>query len=201
MLYLPPDIAHYGIALNECMTCSVGFRAPSLSNMISEYAEVIAAAIDQDLRYEDPDLACQQNPAEISHEALARIRSMLNDRLEVNDESIKHWFGKFSSESRSGIHPCPPDKLLATYDDLIALLSPEASISQSPAAKFLFCNTDNAALLFVDGTSYETSRSFARTLTDERDITSRCLIESIAGPADQQVLLELYNNGCMLIDE
>ncbi|MGD8582445.1 MAG: cupin domain-containing protein [Gammaproteobacteria bacterium] len=201
MLYLPPDIAHYGIAVNECMTCSVGFRAPSVSNMVSEYAEALAAGIAQEQRYEDPDLGCQQHPAEISHQALVRIRSMLNEQLKVNDESIKQWFGKFSSESRSGTHPCPPDRKMATYDDLIALLSPDAGISQSPVAKFLFCRTDNAALLFVDGTSYETSRDFAITLTDERDITYRRLIRSIAGAADQQVLLELYNNGYVLIDE
>jgi 50S ribosomal protein L16 3-hydroxylase len=169
--------------------------------MVSEYAEALAAGIAQEQRYEDPDLGCQQHPAEISHQALVRIRSMLSEQLKVNDESIKQWFGKFSSESRSGTHPCPPDRKMATYDDLIALLSPDAGISQSPVAKFLFCRTDNAALLFVDGTSYETSRDFAITLTDERDITYRRLIRSIAGAADQQVLLELYNNGYVLIDE
>ena len=29
MLYLPPKIAHYGIAEGECMTLSIGFRTPS----------------------------------------------------------------------------------------------------------------------------------------------------------------------------
>ena len=201
MLYLPPNIAHYGIALNECMTCSVGFRAPSISNMISEYAETIAAAVDQELRYEDPDLNCQQHPAEIGKDALVRIRSIMIEQLRVNDESVKRWFGAYCSESRCGMHPCPPRELLSTYDDLIALLTPDTIVSQSPVAKFLFSRTRDAALLFIDGTSYETSTGFATTLTDQRDIPSRQLVAAIAGPMDQQVLLELYNNGCVLINE
>jgi 50S ribosomal protein L16 3-hydroxylase len=28
MLYIPPGIAHWGIAEGECITCSIGFRAP-----------------------------------------------------------------------------------------------------------------------------------------------------------------------------
>jgi len=33
MLYLPPHIAHEGVAEGECMTCSIGFRAPSESEL------------------------------------------------------------------------------------------------------------------------------------------------------------------------
>ena len=29
MLYLPPGIAHDGVAQSECLTWSIGFRAPS----------------------------------------------------------------------------------------------------------------------------------------------------------------------------
>jgi 50S ribosomal protein L16 3-hydroxylase len=201
MLYLPPNIAHYGIALNECITCSVGFRAPSLSNMVSEYAETIAAAIDQELRYEDPDLECQHHPAEISQDALARIRSMITEQLKVNDESVKRWFGEFSSEPRCGMHPCPVEETVSSYADLTALLAADSMISQSPVTKMLYTRNGNGALLFVDGTSHATSLEFAITLTDNRNITAQRLMACVSDPADQQLLLELYNNGCLLIDE
>ena len=33
-LYLPPNLAHYGLAQGECMTYSVGFRAPSKADLL-----------------------------------------------------------------------------------------------------------------------------------------------------------------------
>ncbi len=36
MLYLPPQYAHDGIALGECMTCSVGFRVPRRGELARE---------------------------------------------------------------------------------------------------------------------------------------------------------------------
>ncbi len=160
MLYLPPNIAHHGIALNACMTCSVGFRAPSLSNMVSEYAEHIALNIDQALRYEDPDVTCQQHPAEIRPDALARISSMIAQQLSVNDDRLVRWFGEFSSEPRAGIHTQAALSLMSSYDELAAALKAGSRVMQSPAAKFLFARNGDAALLFVDGASYDTSTGF-----------------------------------------
>jgi 50S ribosomal protein L16 3-hydroxylase len=199
MLYLPPNIAHYGIAMNDCMTCSVGFRAPSISNLVSEYAENLAADIDQAFRYEDPDLVCQQSPAEISLDALKRIRTIIAEHLIIDDDRMARWFGEFSSESRSGLHAQPPEKPVSTYDELAATLTSDNIIVQSPAAKFLFTRKNDAALLFVDGRCYTGSHAFARALTDSHEIKARRLIESIADQTDQQTLLELYNCGYLLI--
>ena len=199
MLYLPPNIAHYGIAMNECMTCSVGFRAPSISNMVSEYAENLAANIDQSLRYEDPDLVCQPSPAEISPDALKRIKSIIAEKLTLDDERLVRWFGEFSSESRSGLHTQSPEILISSYDELAASLTAESNISQSPAVKFLFARNNDTALLFVDGNCYTTSQAFAVALTENREIKARHLIESIDNETDQQTLLELYNCGCLLL--
>jgi len=199
MLYLPPNIAHYGIALNECMTCSVGFRAPSVSNLVSEYAETIATNIDLSLRYEDPDLKCQSNPAEIHADALARIHSLIAEQLSVHDDRLLRWFGEYSSESRSGLHAHPPERLIPTYNELAACITADSVIRQSPAARFLFARFDAAAMLFVDGSSYTTSPGFAQAVTASREISAQHLIESLEDEADQLVLLELYNNGWLIL--
>jgi 50S ribosomal protein L16 3-hydroxylase len=199
MLYLPPNIAHYGIALNECMTCSVGFRAPSISNMVSEYAENLAADIDQALRYEDPDLVFTTSPAEISPDVLKRIKTIIAEQLIVDDDRLVRWFGEFSSESRSGIHTQPPEDPISTFDELAASLTDEDIIAQSPAAKFLFARSNDTTLLFVDGTAYTTSQVFASALTGKREINARHLVDAVRDQADQQTLLELYNRGYLLI--
>ena len=199
MLYLPPHIAHHGIALNECMTCSVGFRAPSISNMVSEYAEYLAASIDQNLRYEDPDLQRQRHPAEISPGSLERIIGMLAARLTVDSDSLLRWFGEFCSESRSGIHVQSPDTLFSNYNDLSASLTPDSMLVHSPVSKLLFCRYKGAAMLFADGVSYNTSLGFAEVLTDTREIPAPRLLASMQVQVDEQVLLALCNNGCLHI--
>ena len=198
MLYLPPNIAHHGVALNECMTCSVGFRAPAISDMVVAYAEHVASGIKQALRYQDPALACQQNPAEISSDALTRIQAMIAEQLAVSEQRVQRWFGEYCSEPRSGMQNDAPQTLYASCDELITALHKDRILAQSPASKFLFIRTGaDDALLFVDGISYPTSQAFASTLTERRENPVHALIASLDSEADRQALLELVNNGSL----
>ena len=65
MLYLPPRWAHDGIAEGECMTCSVGFRVPTLDEVARE---VMGRLLDQDelvpaRLYADPGQPATEAPA------------------------------------------------------------------------------------------------------------------------------------------
>lgn len=42
MLYLPPRYAHDGVAIGECMTYSIGFKAPSCGDMAAELLQRLA---------------------------------------------------------------------------------------------------------------------------------------------------------------
>jgi 50S ribosomal protein L16 3-hydroxylase len=48
MLYLPPGYAHEGVAVGECMTCSIGFRSPSGPDLARELLQRIAEAAGTD---------------------------------------------------------------------------------------------------------------------------------------------------------
>ncbi|HEY0893456.1 MAG TPA: cupin domain-containing protein, partial [Cellvibrio sp.] len=97
MLYIPPGIAHWGNAQgDECMTYSIGFRAPSHADIISEVGQEVALSIADDLRFSDPDLQLQNNPGEIGAEAIAQVQKILQQHL--TPENIAHWFGKFMTE-------------------------------------------------------------------------------------------------------
>lgn len=65
MLYLPPRFAHHGIAKGDgCMTISVGFRAPSHTELLTSALGETFEKLDDRKRYSDPDLKLQ-NPGEI----------------------------------------------------------------------------------------------------------------------------------------
>ena len=54
ILYLPPRVAHWGIAEGECTTFSIGFRAPRINDMVSRWADDALAQIEPALFYTDP---------------------------------------------------------------------------------------------------------------------------------------------------
>ncbi|MCL6645066.1 MAG: hypothetical protein K6U88_08855 [Dehalococcoidia bacterium] len=74
ILYVPPGIAHNGVAVGpDCMTYSVGFRAPSRADLLGHYVDEILDNIAEDDLYRDPDYQRQSNPGEISVDALASL--------------------------------------------------------------------------------------------------------------------------------
>src|SRR5882672_468501 len=41
MLYLPPGVAHYGVAESECLSWSIGFRAPSDRELVAAFLDFL----------------------------------------------------------------------------------------------------------------------------------------------------------------
>ena len=67
MLYLPPRWGHDGVAEGECMTCSVGFRAPVAGELARELLLRLAEAQEDHpgARYADPAQPATSQPAEV----------------------------------------------------------------------------------------------------------------------------------------
>jgi 50S ribosomal protein L16 3-hydroxylase len=94
MLYLPPGVAHHGIALDPCLTLSIGFLAPSRSELITHFVEETISGSPKDSRYADPGLLPRKNPGEITKEDFSRVRELMQSAFK-DKKSMDHWFGKF----------------------------------------------------------------------------------------------------------
>lgn len=99
MLYLPPRLAHYGIAQGECMTYSIGFRAPSQSELLHSFIDNFDKSSDEDQRYQDPELSAQTNPGEISQQSLETARHFLQQALD-NDALLADTLGLLMTEAK-----------------------------------------------------------------------------------------------------
>lgn len=93
MLYLPPGVAHWGTALTECQTWSVGFRAPSLADMLGDLA-VEMLAQDNDRRFTDPPLRPEMASERVDPAFFERARDMLRELL-ADDTLIEDWFCRY----------------------------------------------------------------------------------------------------------
>ena len=64
VLYLPPGIAHYGIAQDDdCVTWSVGFRAPSPLEVLERLVDAVAETDEQHGLFRDPQRQPPADPA------------------------------------------------------------------------------------------------------------------------------------------
>ncbi len=107
MLYLPPHVAHWGIAIGDCMTYSIGFRAPSAEELSGEFLNYLQMNRELSGRYSDPDLAIQSHPAEINADMVKKVSAIL-DSLKWGEGDVTNFLGQYLSEPKAHIvfeHP------------------------------------------------------------------------------------------------
>ena len=96
MLYLPPNVAHHGVALDAGMTWSIGSRAPSGADLLQGLGEWLAFADDEGGRYSDTDLEPAKRAGEIDGKALRGLRELMLSRID-GSESLNTYLAAFMS--------------------------------------------------------------------------------------------------------
>jgi 50S ribosomal protein L16 3-hydroxylase len=77
LLYLPPRWAHDGVALDDCLTLSIGFRAPSAQDLCARFLDFLQERLDADETYADPGLKATRRPGRIPPALSAGLLRML----------------------------------------------------------------------------------------------------------------------------
>lgn len=107
MLYLPPGVAHNGVALETCITYSVGFRSPSFQELVSGFL----AHLDDHQRlrglYADPDLEAQDSPARIP-DAMAKAVQAHISALDLSGANVRRYLGCFLTDPQPHVVFQPP---------------------------------------------------------------------------------------------
>lgn len=112
MLYLPPGIAHEGIALDACMTLSVGFRAPRSYELALAYLQELGAAYEFGAMLRDPDLQATRAPARIDASLIARYQALLR-ALDWRFADFPDFLGKYLTEPKAHVEFEPPETPLS----------------------------------------------------------------------------------------
>jgi 50S ribosomal protein L16 3-hydroxylase len=150
MLYLPPGVPHHGVAVDPCLTFSIGMRAPAAAELLGDFVDTLAADADEALRYRDPDLEPANDPNEIDAAAMTRVVEALN-ALRMNDpDRLGDWFGRFITLYRSAGEVAAPEviqpRIEVEWD-----LSQGARLLRHPWARMAWRKAGKEARLFVSG--------------------------------------------------
>jgi len=115
ILYLPPQLAHWGIAENDCLTYSIGFRSPSLSDMLGDLAAELMTQ-DHPAYFRDPKLTSAMANKTIHPLFIQQIKSLLGELLD-DEKLLAEWFARYMTA------PKYPELLEATDEKRMASIA------------------------------------------------------------------------------
>ncbi len=112
MLYLPPQYAHDGVAVDDCTTWSIGFRAPAATELAQAFLDHLRDTVELPGRYADPDLKPTAEPARIDG-AMQRRMATLLAAIRWRNEDVARFLGAWLSEPKPSVFFTPPAPPLA----------------------------------------------------------------------------------------
>jgi len=184
LLYLPPRWAHDGEAIGECMTCSVGFRAPAQGELVRE---VLARLADEeapgDALYRDPRQPATPAPGAIPEDLRAFARDAVMRAL-TRPGALDRALGEYLSEPKAQVwfSPGPP-------------LQAGAGVRLDPRTCMLYDDVH----VFINGESWRAAGRDAavlRRLADQRYLPSQALRS--AGGTLREVMAQWASQGWLI---
>ncbi len=175
MLYLPPRYAHDGIALDECMTYSIGFRSPNRGELARELLLRLADDAPDEAGsalYQDANQPAVDTPGGIPSDLLAFAQDALRRAIE-DPVVLQRALGEYFTEPKSSV-----------YFEGGGNRSRKASSSQGVQldrrTKMMFDDTH----VFINGESYAASgrdATLMRLLADNRRLDSKGIARASEG--------------------
>ena len=193
MLYLPPNVGHWGISQSDdCLTYSIGFRAPGTFEIQSKFLDFIQDNLitNKNDLYKDPNLNLQKNPAEINSNMIKKIQRIVN-QLRWNTNSINNFIGQLLTEPIEGAVFETSKSMTAEVfiKDLI-----KKPLKLNPKTRMLFIKNN----FYINGELIEADKKsimYLKQLANDREISIKSTLNKKDLNALGIVLLPLYLSG------
>ncbi len=164
LLYLPPGYGHHGIALEDCVTYSIGFRAPTQATVAVEFLNYLQDKIALQELYCDPGLTYSRHPAAISA-AMVDWAYRTVKEVRWTKKDVAQFLGIFLTEPQPHVYFSPP-----------ALPSEEAEFYNILRSQDLYLHGKSSMLfnradIFINGEVIkvpESQRALLMDLADRR---------------------------------
>lgn len=200
ILYLPPGFPHEGVALENSMSYSVGFRTASAQDMFGALADYL---LDHDLakqQIEDPARKLCINSGKIDSKDFERIKQSLLNTL--NDELISQFTGCFLTHPKCELD-LPEENPEYPLDEILANLQHHTLSKLGGLRCLYFENTVEQGIFYINGEQIELPAELATVIPLLCD-TSTLNLQDLSQWLDQTQFLELLtswvNNGYWYFD-
>ncbi|MBW7470168.1 cupin domain-containing protein [Marinobacter sp. F4218] len=201
MLYLPPGIGHHGVAENDCITLSVGFRAPTIDDILTGFTDFLCGQSDASDHLNDPELQVQDNPGTIQPAVIDKLDAILREKL-GDRRQLSLWFGQYATAPKNMDIVVPAEEPASTEEFAGAIRAGE-QLRWNEGSRFAYYDFDDETALFVDGEQYllkGDARPMAALLCAGARIDSAQLARFADDGALLGLLCTLYNQGSVYFE-
>jgi len=197
ILYIPPGFPHQGVALENSMSFSVGFRTSSKTSLLSNFADFL---IDEQLGKEmviDPERKTSTAPGLIDDNDVEKLRAAMLSLLE-DDNAIHTFLGLHLSSAKHEL-AIDPELEQITSSDFLEYFSQDSLLIRLGGLRCLYFNRVLAvSSIYINGEEFTLSSDFEegmRLLADNMELTYAQLAPWLAQPDFTALLVELVNAG------
>lgn len=203
MLYVPPHVAHHGVAQGECITWSIGFRAPSYADMVNDYADMLVQQLADKQRYDDAQMtAAPVSNGQIDDAAVQRVTDIMTPLLNLRPEVVIPWWGCVVTSPKPWLS-CDPLEDELSAQQLLANMS-QTRLYRDTRALLAWYANDEHCWLFVDGESVSlplSAQPLLPLLTQERELDRLAILDCLQDDEALSLLLALLNAGQLYFDQ
>ena len=167
MLYLPPGVAHDGVAETQCLTWSIGFRAPADAEIAAGFLDYLHEKLDAEGRYADPGTAPARHAGEVPPRMIQHVGEALRRAMRWSAADVRDFAGRYLSEPKQNAVFAPPRRPLARA--AFERRAARAGLALDPRARLLFSGT----MAYMNGEAERMAARAApglRRLADERKL-------------------------------
>jgi len=190
LLYLPPHCGHNGIAEDDCMTYSIGFRTPWYQELAEQFLVYLQDRIEIPGTYADPDLKAQKHPSEISADMLQQVGRTIR-KVKWDDEDVANFLGSYLSEPKPHIFFEPPAKPLTEERFGLALQKSGALLDLKTQ---MLCHDST---IFINGDAHQVGKGCYRILRELADARTLPAASKLTREATD-LLYQWYLDGYLL---
>jgi 50S ribosomal protein L16 3-hydroxylase len=165
MLYLPPGWGHDGVALDECMTCSIGFRASTAGDLVQQLLPRLAEELEPPTRdplYRDASQPATAEPGRIPGSlrsfALAALSRVLEDEHAldralgslISEPKPQVWFEAGQALPHAPVAIVLDQRSRMVYDTRHVFINGEAFVASGRDARLMRSLADSRRLVAAD---------------------------------------------------
>ncbi len=196
LLYVPPGLSHYGVAEDDCLTYSFGFRMPNVAEMMDRVSDKFAA--DQLLKNPLKDILRDKTSpiGQITQNELEYLKTELLAQLQ-NPTVLEDALMSLMSEPKYPEN-IPEAEAIGT-GDLEEALNQGYSLMLEPASRLLYTEAEGELLFWANGESICISEAFAPILKQLADGGSVLLDENLYDPDMLEDIVNLLNESILML--
>lgn len=197
LLYVPPGMAHYGVAEDDCLTFSFGFRMPNVAGMMERISDQFSA--NTLLQNPVVDIARKQMSqiGEINSTELSYLKDLVLAQLQ-DSAALDAAIMSYMSESKYPDNIPEPDEIEA--DDLQEILHEGYEVLLEPASRLLYTESDGILSFWGNGEALCIAATFApklkaiadgESLAFDSEFNELEILENVAYLLNESILMLL----------